>query len=233
MESAGGISYEILYGNGAFSMLRVRLRRGQSIKAQSDAMVTMDTTMDVEGRLEGGILGGLGRYLLSNENFFFQTISANRGDGETLLAPTIPGDIVDLEMDGTPYYVQKGGFFASTEGVEIKTKMQNLFRGAFSGEGFFVLEAAGKGVLFVESFGAVHVVDIPAGKDIIIDNQHLVAWPQNISFSIEKASSKGWLSSATSGEWLVCRFQGPGKVLIQSRNHTNFGQWIRSLLPNK
>jgi uncharacterized protein (TIGR00266 family) len=214
-------------------MLRIQLKRGQSIKAQSDAMVTMDTTMDVEGKLEGGILGGLGRYLLSHENFFFQTIKATRGDGETLLAPAIPGDIADLEMDGTPYFLQKGGFFAATEGVEIKTKMQNLFRGAFSGEGFFVLEAAGRGLLFAESFGAIHVVDIPPGKDIIIDNQHLVAWPQDTPFSIERASSKGWLASATSGEYLVCRFQGPGRVLIQSRNQTNFGQWIRSLIPSK
>ena len=58
MESAFGINYEILYGGSAFSMLRIQMRRGMSIKAQSDAMVTMDTTLKVEGKLEGGVLGG-------------------------------------------------------------------------------------------------------------------------------------------------------------------------------
>ncbi|MDR1886143.1 MAG: TIGR00266 family protein [Synergistaceae bacterium] len=231
MESAAGIQYEILYAESAFSMLRVKLRHGMSIKAQSDAMVTMDTTLTVDGKLEGGILGGIGR-MFSKENFFFQTIKAERGDGEALLAPTYPGAIMDLEMDGTPYYVQKGGFFASTEGISISTKMQNLTSGLFSGEGFFVLEANGTGLLFVESFGAIHIVDIPAGRDIIIDNHHLVAWPKNIRYNFEKAS-KGWLSSATSGEFMVCRFQGPGRVLIQSRNHVGFTQWIGSLLPGK
>ncbi|MDR2528832.1 MAG: TIGR00266 family protein [Synergistaceae bacterium] len=230
MESAYGINYEILYGNSAFSMLRLGMRRGTSIKAQSDAMVTMDTTLRVEGKLEGGVLGGLGR-LLSRENFFFQTIKAVDGDGETLLAPASPGDIADLEMDGTPYYIQKGGFFAATEGVAISTKMQNLTSGLFSGEGFFVLEASGQGLLFVESFGAIHIVDVPAGKEIIIDNQHLVAWPKNIRYNLEKAS-KGWLSSMTSGEFLVFRFQGPGRILIQSRNNASFGQWIKQLLPS-
>jgi uncharacterized protein (TIGR00266 family) len=231
MKSAAGIDYEILHGESAFSMLRVQLKRGQSVKAQSGAMVAMDSTMDVEGKQEGGLLGGLGR-LVSGENFFFQTLSAANGDGEGLLAPATPGAIADLEMDGTPYYLQKGGFFAATEGVEIKTKMQNLTSGLFSGKGFFVLGVSGRGILFAESFGAIHAVDIPPGKDVIIDNQHLVAWPQNIRFNIEKAA-KGWMSSMTSGEGLVCRFQGPGKVLIQTRNQTGFGQWVHSLLPGK
>ena len=148
MESADGINYEILYGEGAFAMLRVVLRRGMAIKAQSDAMVKMDTTMEVEGKLEGGVLGGLGR-MLSNENIFFQTLKAVSGDGEALLAPAAPGTILDIEMDGTPYYIQKGGFFAATEVVVISTRMQNLAQGLFGGEGFFVLEASGRGVLFV------------------------------------------------------------------------------------
>ncbi|MDR1874788.1 MAG: TIGR00266 family protein [Synergistaceae bacterium] len=231
MESVAGIKYEILYSEGAFAMLRLLLPKGTSIKAQSDAMVTMDTTMTVEGKLEGGIMGGLGR-LLSNENFFFQTIRAVNGDGETLLAPASPGSILDLEMDGTPYYIQKGGFFAATDGVVISTRMQNLAKGLFGGEGLFVLEASGRGILFVESFGAVHVVDIPAGKDIIIDNNHLVAWPSHIHYNLEKASS-GWISSITSGESLVFRFRGPGKVLIQSRNTLGFARWIQSVAPRK
>jgi uncharacterized protein (TIGR00266 family) len=193
-------------------------------------MVTMDTTMEVEGKLEGGVLGGLGR-MMSSENIFFQTLKAVSGDGEALLAPAAPGSILDIEMDGTPYYIQKGGFFAATEGVAIGTRMQNLAKGLFGGEGFFVLEASGQGVLFVESFGAIHIVDIPAGKDVIIDNNHLVAWPRDIRYNLQKAA-KGWISSITSGESLVFRFQGPGKVLIQSRNNIGFSQWLRSVRPS-
>ncbi|MDR1741283.1 MAG: TIGR00266 family protein [Synergistaceae bacterium] len=226
------MDYEFLYPDGGFVMLRVLLRRGMSIKAQSDAMVTMDTTLEVEGSLEGGVLGGLGRMFMSGENFFFQTVRAVGGDGEVLFAPASPGCLADLIMDGSPYYLQKGGFFAATEGVSISTRMQNLAQGLFGGEGLFVLEAAGEGILFVESYGAIHIIDLPPGKELIIDNNHLVAWPKDVQYSLQKAS-KGWLSSFTSGEMLVFRFRGPGRVLIQSRNAVGFANWVRSLTPSK
>ena len=41
----------------------------------------------------------------------------------------------------------------------------------------------------------------------------------------------GWLSSLTSGEGLVCRFRGPGRVLIQTRNPGGFGAWVRQFIP--
>jgi uncharacterized protein (TIGR00266 family) len=110
--------------------------------------------------------------------------------------------------------------------------MQNLTKGLFSGEGFFVLKASGVGTLFVSSFGAIHPIDLAEGQEIIIDNGHLVAWPEGMNYKIEKASS-GWISSITSGEGLVCRFRGPGRVLIQTRNPGSFSGWLAGLLPGR
>lgn len=223
--------HEFLY-QGAFTMLRVDLNANESLKAEAGAMVAMSDTIDVEGKLEGGLLGGLSRKL-SGEKFFFQKLVANRGPGYVLLAPSTVGDLLNIEITpSTPYIVQKDGFFAGSDSLEISTKMQNLTKGLFSGEGFFVINVSGSGTLFVSSFGAIHGVDIPAGETFIIDNAHLVAWPANVEYSIEKASS-GWISSITSGEGLVCRFRGPGIVFIQSRNPQGFGDWIRRFIPAK
>nr|WP_235203265.1 TIGR00266 family protein [Candidatus Magnetobacterium casensis] len=222
------VPYEYLY-RGAFTMLRYRLKAGEIIKAESDAMVAMSSTIDVEGKLEGGVLGGLGR-MLSGEKFFFQTLTARRGHGEVLMSPVVPGDIMELQLDGrTNYIIQKDGFFAASNEVVITTKMQNLAKGLFSGEGFFVIKVGGSGTLFVSSYGAIHALDIPAGEEMIVDNGHLVAWPESVVYTIEKASS-GWISSFTSGEGMVCRFRGPGRVLIQTRNPQGFGQWIRQFI---
>lgn len=60
---------------------------------------------------------------------------------------------------------------------------------------------------------------------------HLVAWPESMDYSVEKAS-KGIMSSFTSGEGLVCRFRGPGVVYIQTRNLGAFEDWIRSIAPS-
>lgn len=229
-ETDEDLTYRV-HDRGAFASLEVRLLVKQTIKAQSDAMVTMDPTIDVEGKLEGGLLGGLGR-MLSGESFFFQTLRATRGAGEVLLAPAQPGDVLPIVLDGRGSYIlQKDGFLAATEGVEISTTAQNLTRGLFSGEGFFVLRAGGRGMLFVESYGAIHALVLADGEEMIIDNGHLVAWPADMHYNLEKASA-GWMSSFTSGEGLVCRFRGPGTVYIQTRNPAAFGAWLRPLLPS-
>lgn len=215
---------------GTNSMVEFHLEHGESIKAESGAMVGMSPTIDLEGKLEGGILGGIGR-MFSGENFFFQTLRASRGAGNVLLAPSTPGDIIILDLDGmTEYNVQKDGFLAGENSINISTKMQNLAQGFFSGEGFFILKVSGKGKLVLSSFGAIHEVNLAPGEDYIVDNNHLVAWPSTTPYSIDKAS-KGWISSFTSGEGLVCKFRGPGKIYIQTRNTPAFGSWIRKLVP--
>jgi uncharacterized protein (TIGR00266 family) len=119
---------------------------------------------------------------------------------------------------------------AGSEGVEVNAKMQNLMKGLFSGEGFFILKVQGRGTVAISSFGAVHEINLAPGENITIDNQHLVAWPSTTNYTITKAS-KGWISSVTSGEGLVCKFTGPGKVYIQTRNAGSFASWLRPFIP--
>ena len=221
---------EILYP-GAFPMVRVFLDAGESIKAESGAMVGASPTIDVESKMEGGLLGALSRKLLTGEKFFFQTLRAARGAGEVLLAPTVPGEIVLFDLDGVnEYLVQKDGFLAGAEGIKIESKVQSLSRGLLGGEGFFILRISGQGQLVLNSFGAIHKIELKPDEEYIVDNAHLVAWSATTSYSIERASS-GWVSSFTSGEGFVCRFRGPGVVFIQSRNPGGFGNWIRQFIP--
>src|SRR5262245_59853845 len=185
------MEYELLYP-GPFCTLKVYLDQGESFKAESGAMIAMDDVIDVKGKMEGGLFSALKR-TLAGESFFFQTLNAARGKGEVLLAHEIPGEIYPIELDGRYGYVlQKDGFFAGTNELEVSTKMQNLTKGLFSGEGFFVLKVTGVGTLFVSSYGAIHPIDLAPGQEILIDNAHLVAWPETMNYKIQKASS-GWI----------------------------------------
>lgn len=209
--------------------VHVRLPQGASLYAESGAMIGMTSTIRVDGTIKGGLLGSLKRKLLSGETFFFQTLRAEGGDGEVLLAPAPPGETLILELDGsTEYFVQKGSFLAATEAIRLESKMQNLSKGLFSGEGFFISRIAGRGTLVLNSFGAIHRIDLAQGQEYIVDNHHLVAWTASTAYGIEKASSSGWVSSITSGEGLVCRFKGPGTIYLQTRNPAAFGSWLSS-----
>lgn len=215
------MKYEILYPE-AFPVVECYLERGESIKAESDAMIAMSPTIDVEGRMDGGILRGLARKFLSGESLFFQELIAQRGAGKVLFGHAQVGGILDVELDGSyGLTIQKDGFLAGTQGIDIDTKMQNLTQGILSGEGFFVLNAKGRGTIFIASYGVIHPINLDDGEEVIIDNGHLVAWPDYMDYKIERASN-GWISSLTSGEGVVCRFRGPGIVLIQTRNPNNF-----------
>lgn len=226
------MDYRILYPE-AFPIVECSLQRGERIKAESDAMISMSSTIDVEGKMEGGVMSGLARVFGSGESFFFQELIASRGPGKVLFGHALPGGIMDVELDGSyGLRVQKNGFLAATQNIQVDTKMQNLMQGLFSGEGFFILKISGKGTVFVSSLGVIHPINLESGEEVIIDNGHLVAWPDYMEYTIEKAS-KGWLSSLTSGEGLVCRFRGPGVVLIQTRNPDSFTGWIRSLVPTR
>ncbi|MBR3458837.1 MAG: TIGR00266 family protein [Selenomonadaceae bacterium] len=222
--------YQILYPE-AFPVVEYNLQQGERIKAESDAMIAMSSTIDVEGKMEGGILKGLMRKVVAGESFFFQELIASRGPGTVLFGHPLPGGILDVELDGSyGLVVQKDGFLAGTQDIQVDTKMQNLSKGLFSGEGFFILKITGRGTVFISSYGVIHPINLEAGQEFIIDNGHLVAWPDYMEYTIEKAS-QGWFSSLTSGEGLVCRFRGPGVVLIQTRNPSSFTEWIRSMIP--
>jgi uncharacterized protein (TIGR00266 family) len=217
-------NYEILYPD-AFPVIKYRLRPGERLKAESDAMIAMSTNVDVTGGVEGGFLRGLAR-MFAGEKFFFQYLTASRGEGEVLLGHALPGSIVDVELDGSyGLRVQKDGFLAATENVEVNTQMQNLLQGVFSGEGLFVLNVSGRGIVFLSSYGAVHAINLEAGEEVVVDNGHLVAWADYMQYTISKASN-GWMNSFMSGECLVCRFTGPGTVLIQTRNPKGLKSFI-------
>ena len=225
------MEYKILYQD-AFPVVQCDLRQGESIKAESDAMVAMSATLDVTGNMEGGLLGGLARRMFTGASFFFQRLTAARGPGYALLGHPIPGGIIDVALDGSyGLMVQKGGFLAAEESVQVDTALQNLAQGFFSKEGFFVLNVRGRGTVFLSSYGAIHAINLAAGEEIVVDNGHLVAWPDYMYYKIEKASN-GWISSVMSGECLVCRFRGPGPVLIQTRNPESFAGWVRGMMPS-
>ena len=227
------MKYRILYPE-AFPVVECYLERNERIKAESDAMIAMSSTIDVDGKMEGGILSGLARKVLSGESFFFQEMVARRGAGKVTFGHMQMGGIMDVKLDGSyGLRIQKNGFLASTDDVEISTKAQNLSRGLFSGEGFFILNATGRGTIFVSSYGVIHSIKLEEGEEFVVDNQHLVAWPDYMNYKIEKAPSSGWISSFTSGEGLVCRFRGPGVILIQTRNPKGLESWIRSNAPLK
>ena len=60
--------------------------------------------------------------------------------------------------------------------------------------------------------------------ELIVDTGHLVAYDPQMKLKLQMAG--GIISSFTSGEGLVTRVEGNGKVWIQTRSLQGLGSWI-------
>ncbi|GIK33075.1 MAG: TIGR00266 family protein [Armatimonadetes bacterium] len=222
------MNYEILY-QPSFAVARMMLEPGDSIRAESGAMVSMSPTITVESKMAGGLGKAIGR-LFGGESLFQSTFTADRGAGEVLLAPAAVGDIVPLQLSHQGYMVTSGCYLAGDTSLEMETKLSG--RSFFAGEGLFIMRVFGTGTLLVSSFGAVHAVRLMEGQPYIVDTGHIVAFSDNMNFTIRRAA-KSWLGSFTSGEGFVAEFVGPGILYIQTRSPQGFGPWVSQFIPSK
>jgi uncharacterized protein (TIGR00266 family) len=214
--------------------LHVSMKRGETIYCESDAMVMMEATLDLKGKMKGGLGSALMRTFANGESFFQQHIEAVRGDGDCLLSPTLPGAMQVVDVGPSNYIISDGAFVAATSGVELRVRTQSLGNALFAQSGgFFVTETGGSGQLVVSGFGSMSMLDVEPGKDAIIDNSHVVCWDSSLHYevSVTTGSSSGFLgnliNSQTSGEGIVLRFSGRGKIYVCSRNRNAFRAWMQ------
>ncbi len=216
------MEYRIL-NQPAASALELSLNRGEQIISESGAMISMTPGFHLETtthtRNGGGIFKGVKR-LLVGESFFVSQFDAHQDNQMLVLAPALAGDIVRHRLDVGNLIVQESSWLASTESIDFDISFQGLGKALFSSEGVFWIRCSGQGDIFLNSFGAIYEVEVNGSH--VVDTGHIVAFEDTLEFTLGKASS-GWISSFTSGEGIITRFQGRGKVYCQTHNPPNFG----------
>ncbi|MDM1764345.1 MULTISPECIES: TIGR00266 family protein [unclassified Acinetobacter] len=219
--------------------LHVSMKRGESIYCESDAMVMVEQNLEVTGKLRGGVFQAFMRKFTSGESLFQQQIKASNGDGECLLSPNLDGDMQILDVGQRQYILSDGAFVAATERTNIKAKVQSNIGGALFGGtgGFVVMETGGQGQVCISGSGTLLELDItPEQGEVTIDNGHVAAWDASLNYNIGMPTSGGGgivgniFNSLTSGEGLVIKFRGHGKVIVCSRNRASYLQWLASAL---
>ena len=215
---------DVIRNTGAGAALNVRLLEGQSVKAEPDALVTMSQGVELGAKLDGGLIGGLMRSMFAGESLFCQTLTATHGVGEVVLCASELGDIEVIDVsEREPLHLIKGAYLASDESIDVSTGVQRgAARALLSGAGLFVLSASGRGRLAISSYGSILRFTLAPGEVRAVDNGHLLAWSAGMHYEMRLAvsSRRGLLRSATSsmasGEGLMCFFEGPGSVWLQT-----------------
>ncbi|WP_210492440.1 TIGR00266 family protein [Patulibacter sp. SYSU D01012] len=212
----------------SFAVARVTLGSGESVRAESGAMMATSADVAVESRAEGGLLKGLKRSVLGGESLFVTRLTAGGHGGWVDLAARLPGDATAIDVDGA-VNLARSAWLCSSDGVEIDTKWGGL-KNLVGGEGGFVVRAEGRGQVVASCYGALDVVTLGAGESMVLDSGHMVAFEDGVSFTIRKVA-KGLVQTLKSGEGFVFEFTGPGRVWTQSRNPGELIGWLTAELP--
>lgn len=215
----------------SFSVARLHLAPGEQAQAESGAMAMHSFGVTVDAQMQGGLKGAFKRGVMGGESLFVTTFTGHQQVATWVdVAANLPGDIWVAEVvPGRALVVTRGSWLANAVGVALDTKWggAKMFGG---GEGAFVLHATGEGPIVLAAYGAMDVHELEEGQGFTVDSGHVVAYDDTISLQTRKASS-GMISSMKSGEGLVVDFQGPGRVVTQSRNPNGLINWLQSVLP--
>ena len=207
-------------GNPAYGDLTVALEAGESFWSEGGAMSRMSSHMDLKTLLPAGLVKSAIRRLVGGESLFVSEYTATEM-AFVSLTPAMAGSVLHRPMRGDALMLTAGSFLACTPGLQLNTRFGGL-RSFFSGEGAFLIEATGTGDLFFNGYGGV--IEKQIDGEFIVDTGHVVAFEPSLSYRI--GGMGGLKQTLFSGEGLVMRFSGTGKLFLQTRHLSALAGWL-------
>ena len=209
-----------------FTVVEFQLNESEEVVAQPDSMVSITPGIHISSAV-GQPGSGRGwwtgfKSLLGGESLFRAVFRAKRDSQTLLLAPDNFGDILPIVMDGSSsLYLSRGSYLAHTGACRLDARYGGV-KGVFSRTGLFLLHVSGSGTLFCQTYGAIMERSLGEGESFLIDNRYVVAFSESVTYQLVKAS-KSVRDSLMSGEGLVNRYTGPGRVYYQTRTKPSIG----------
>ncbi len=229
------MEYSVLHGP-VFSVLEIHMDQGEMVMTQPDCMLSMTSGLQLSatvGRRDKtkpgtAWMSGM-KSLLGGESMFTAEFLAKK-DGQVLtLAPSVQGDILCIPLtEGKGVYLTRGGYLANIGDCNLQIKYGGV-KGLMSKKGLFLLHALGTGTVFCQTYGAIIEKDLAEGEKFFLDNRYAVAFSDTVQYQLVKATDSV-RESIMSGEGLVIRYSGPGKIYYQTRGKApiNFLNYIFS-----
>jgi len=189
---------------------------GETLISERGSMAWMTPNMKMETKGNGGLGKMIGR-LASGESAFQNRFTAEGGEGMVAFASSFPGSIRAYEISpGNEMVVQKSGFLASDEGVELSVFFQKkLGAGLVGGEGFVMQKLSGNGTALIEIDGFAVEYELEAGQSMVIDNGYLAAMSATCTMDVQM--NKGIKNMLFGGEGMFNTIiTGPGIIVLQT-----------------
>jgi len=195
----------------------ITLDKGETVRAESGAMMYMDPGVTMEATTAGGLFKGLKR-AIAGESFFITTFTCTADKAEVAFAAPYPGKIIAVDLAQTgPLLCQRDAYLCSAHGIEVTVAFtKRLGAGFFGGEGFILQRIEGpEGLAFIHAGGTIIERELGSHEELKVDTGCLVAFQESVEYNIEM--TKGIKTAFFGGEGLfLARLTGPGRVWLQT-----------------
>jgi uncharacterized protein (AIM24 family) len=202
----------------AYGLARLQLAPGETVVADYAALVATSYGVLVEPKIRTGSRGRTRP----------TTFTAPPEGGWVDLAPSAPGDIYVLELDGRSGWCVARGSTLVTSATVLAEPHWPGFRALFGTEVGFLEHVSGTGPLVLSSCGAVDVVTLEPGELITIEPGYLLAYADMTQARL-RAISQSVPQSLRSGEGLMLDFAGPGQLITQARTPRALAHWLSAV----
>ncbi|PRW63610.1 TIGR00266 family protein [Actinopolyspora mortivallis] len=209
----------------SFGIARLVLAGGEVARTGVDAVATSSgitrTTTGRPGKL-GAVTRALGGDSVPETGY-----AAGPQGGWLDVAPSFPGDVHTVEMDGRMgWTLARQSWLAAAGTVRLETSWSG-FRPLFGGQPGFLVHASGQGQLVLACCGALDVHDLQTGEFMTVDTGHVVSYTDTVQCRLRQFE-QGRAQSLRTGAGLVFDFAGPGRVVTQTRSPRRLLSWSQA-----
>jgi uncharacterized protein (TIGR00266 family) len=201
---------------------------GDVVRAEAGALMYMTDTVEMDAKMEGGLLGGLKRKFLAGESLFITYFKGTSAGAKVAFAGPYPGKIIHIALNGQPVLCQRDAFLCCTGDIDLSIAFtKRLGAGFFGGEGFILQKMEGRGDLFIHSGGTIVPFELKPGERLRVDTGCLVALDGGVDYDITRVG--GIKTSLFGGEGLFfASLTGPGRVWLQTLPFSRLAERIHS-----
>ena len=213
-------------------LVTIEMEPGEKMFAEAGSMVYMSANINMEAKMRGGFLKGIGRKF-AGETMFLTEFTSAGGKGLVSFGGNAPGTIKPIEIsEGREFIVQKDAFLVAEDKVDLSVTFQKRLGATFfGGEGFILERLSGNGTVFIHACGDFVEFDLKPDQVMKVDTGSVVGWDDTVTYDIQRV--KGIKTMFFGGEGIfLTTLKGPGKILIQSMNLGNLATALTPFMPH-
>ena len=196
--------------------LQVQLHQNEELYAEAGAMLYMGAGIDLQAKMQGGLMKGLMRKFLAGESLFMSVFRCQTASAHLALANPIAGKIIPMQLNGTTILAERNAFLCAIGNIDLTVAFTKRFgAGLFGGEGFLLQKISGTGLLFLHAGGNIVEFNLAPGEHLRVDTGCIVSMADTVDYDIQFVG--GFRNALFGGEGLFyATLTGPGHVVLQT-----------------